>query len=92
MTESDIIRNESQQEKKKRDKNERPASDAPILAFLLDDVKKASGFGHTKIYEEIAAGRLIARKAGRRTFFLPEDVEAWLRAMPVVEPRMRCSV
>jgi excisionase family DNA binding protein len=35
--------------------------------------------GHTKTYEEIAAGRLRAVKVGTRTLLLAKDVMAWER-------------
>ena len=34
------------------------------------------------IYEEISAGRLIARKVGRRTIVRRSDAIRWLRALP----------
>jgi hypothetical protein len=37
------------------------------------------------IYEEIAAGRLIARKVGRRTIVRRADALLWLRSLPVLE-------
>jgi len=40
--------------------------------------------GATKAYEEIKAGRLVARKVGRRTIILDEDLKAWLDALPRV--------
>jgi hypothetical protein len=38
------------------------------------------------IYEEIAAGRLIARKIGRRTIVRRADALAWLRSLPRLAP------
>jgi hypothetical protein len=37
------------------------------------------------IYEEIAAGRLIARKVGRRTIVRRADALLWLRLLPVLD-------
>jgi hypothetical protein len=46
-------------------------TDAPLqLAYTIPDVEKQSGVGRTLIYGEIAAGRLKARKVGRRTVIL----------------------
>jgi hypothetical protein len=39
--------------------------------------------GHTKIYEEIGAGRLRAVKCGSRTLILERDAAAWERSLPV---------
>jgi hypothetical protein len=40
----------------------------------------------SKAYEEIAAGRLKARKAGRRTIIAAEDAEDWFSQLPYVRP------
>jgi excisionase family DNA binding protein len=40
------------------------------------------GVGRTKVYEEIKAGRLKARKAGRRTIIGDEAAEEWWRSLP----------
>lgn len=38
--------------------------------------------GHTKIYEEIGAGRLRAVKCGSRTLILARDAGTWERSLP----------
>jgi hypothetical protein len=38
------------------------------------------------IYEEIAAGRLIARKIGRRTIVRRADALGWLRSLSQLSP------
>jgi len=48
---------------------------------------EAFGIGLTKTYEEIRAGRLIARKLGRRTIILPVDAEQWAASLPTVAGR-----
>ena len=40
--------------------------------------------GHTKIYEEISAGRLRAVKCGSRTLILARDARAWERSLPLL--------
>jgi hypothetical protein len=40
------------------------------------------GVGRTKAYEEIKAGRLKAKKAGRRTIVGDDAAEEWLRSLP----------
>jgi excisionase family DNA binding protein len=52
-------------------------------ALSIPEVSSVSGIGRTKIYEAIANGSLIARKAGRRTLVLREDLKAFLAALPV---------
>ena len=40
--------------------------------------------GHTKIYEEIGAGRLRAVKCGSRTLILARDARVWERSLPAL--------
>lgn len=40
--------------------------------------------GHTKIHEEISAGRLRAVKCGARTLILVRDAVAWERSLPTL--------
>jgi hypothetical protein len=53
------------------------------LALRISDVVRMSGLCRTLIYAEIRAGRLQARKCGRRTIILHQDLEAFLGALPV---------
>ena len=48
----------------------------------LDDFCWRYRIGRTKTYEEINAGRLKARKAGRRTIIGEDDAEEWLSRLP----------
>ena len=56
-------------------------TDAPLAYDILSASKKA-GLGRSKLFEEINAGRLKARKAGRRTLILRDDLAAWLASLP----------
>ncbi|WP_292532850.1 DNA-binding protein [Methylocystis sp.] len=40
------------------------------------------GIGKTKIFEEIKAGRLKAKKIGRRTIVLDDDLRAYAANLP----------
>ena len=51
-------------------------------AMSVNEVVKAVGIGRTRIFAEIKSGRLVARKVGRRTVILKEDLDAWLRQLP----------
>jgi excisionase family DNA binding protein len=42
----------------------------------------AAGIGRTKLYEAIADGRLKARKLGKRTLILRDDLFQFLAALP----------
>jgi Helix-turn-helix domain len=57
------------------------------LAFTIPAASAASATSRTSLYEEIRRGRLQARKRGRRTVILRDDLEAWLSGLPVV-PRL----
>lgn len=59
------------------------------LAHSIHDVTKLTGIGRSFIYEEIKAGRLLIRKAGRRTLIFDADLKAWLASMPANYPRAR---
>ena len=54
------------------------------LTYTIDQIARAGPLSRSKIYEEIAAGRLKARKAGRRTVILAQDYQAYLEALPVM--------
>ncbi len=56
-----------------------------IRGYKISEVSKQSGVCRTKIYEEIAAGRLKARKIGRSTIILSNDFEAWLTSLPTID-------
>ncbi len=56
-------------------------SPAPI-AFTISDAVKASGMARSRIYEEMRAGRIEARKAGRRTLILASSLAAFLAGLP----------
>ena len=50
----------------------------------LDDFCRRYRIGRTKTYDEINAGRLKARKAGRRTIIAEDDAEEWLSNLPAL--------
>lgn len=53
-------------------------------SHTIKALREAGIMGATKAYEEIKAGRLVARKIGRRTIILDEDLKAWLDVLPRV--------
>jgi len=56
---------------------------APLpLAFSIPELAAASGFSRAFLYLEVAAGRLILRKKGRRSYVTAVDAHAWLRDSP----------
>lgn len=54
-------------------------------AYSIEELVKNGPEGRTNIYKAIKEGRLIARKAGRRTVVLVEDYDAYLKALPIVD-------
>jgi excisionase family DNA binding protein len=53
-------------------------------ALSISEVCNATNLGRTKVYEAIAQGRLKARKYGKRTIILTDDLRAFLTALPPV--------
>lgn len=52
------------------------------LAYSISELGTLAGLGRSYLYEEIKAGRLATRKAGRRTLVLRLDADRWLASMP----------
>jgi hypothetical protein len=51
-------------------------------AFRIPEVCQRSGLGRTSVYAAIASRALIARRYGRRTVVLADDLAAFLRNLP----------
>ena len=52
------------------------------LAHSVEDAARITTCGRTSIFQAIKEGSLQARKFGRRTVILDEDLRAWLAALP----------
>ena len=52
------------------------------LSYSLSRLAKVCDLSRSLIYEEIGAGRLVARKVGRRTIVRRADAARWLRSLP----------
>ena len=55
------------------------------LAVGVMEAARLAGVGRSTIYQSINTGDLKARKAGRRTLILRDDLQAWLDSFPVVK-------
>ena len=55
-------------------------------AFSPAEATTIAGVGRTTLFAEIKEGRLVARKCGRRTLILEDDLLKWLNALPLVKP------
>jgi excisionase family DNA binding protein len=54
-------------------------------AFTIREIAARNRIGKDSVYEEVRAGRLRARKLGKRTIVLDTDEEAWRAALPLLE-------
>ena len=52
------------------------------MAFSPDEAAAKSGIGRTRIFSAIKDGHLKARKFGRRTIILADDLRAFLESLP----------
>lgn len=57
----------------------------PRLSFGPNSAANVAGIGLTKLYEEIKAGRLKAKKFGKRTLITATALEEWLNSLPDYE-------
>ncbi len=55
-----------------------------IGCLTISGMSRLYNCGRTYIYEEIKAGRLIARKAGTKTLIRRQDAEDWAAALPLM--------
>jgi excisionase family DNA binding protein len=54
------------------------------LAYSIAEACAAARAGRTAVYQAIKDGELIARKRGRRTIILSDDLRRWLDRLPAV--------
>ncbi|MDZ4792069.1 MAG: DNA-binding protein [Hyphomicrobiales bacterium] len=55
---------------------------ATQLAHSLQSASKTTGIGRDRLYDAMATGELKARKYGKRTIILDDDLRDFLRALP----------
>jgi excisionase family DNA binding protein len=60
---------------------------AARMALSIPESCKLSGIGRSKLYQAIQTGALRARKLGKKTLILPEDLQQWLVDLPSYEPK-----
>lgn len=55
------------------------------VGFSVEGAVAASGIGRTLIFRAIQRGDLKARKLGRRTIILRDDLAEFLKSLPIKE-------
>lgn len=53
------------------------------LAYSVDECVELTKIGRTRIFAALGSGELVARKYGRRTIILRQDLEDFLQNRPV---------
>lgn len=59
------------------------------LSLSIEDVRASTGLGRTKIYQLINTGQLRARKIGRLTVILKDDLDTFLAGLETYPPRQK---
>lgn len=59
-----------------------PRETAHSLALSVRETCKLSGLGRTTVYELIGSNKLPARKCGRRTIILLDELQQALKDLP----------
>jgi len=60
-------------------------------ALTVEEFCRSYRVGRTVAYEEIGAGRLIARKRGSRTLIARDEARRWFRSLPPIEVPLAAS-
>lgn len=62
------------------------AVDTVPMVLSPHEAARFAGCGRTTLYAAISAGALRARKLGRRTLIIRNDLVTWLESLPAIEP------
>jgi hypothetical protein len=58
----------------------------PKRAFRIEEFAHRNSISRAQVYIELKTGRLNARKVGSATLITIEDENAWLSALPAMNP------
>jgi hypothetical protein len=61
------------------------STQTPNRAVPFEEACRICNFSVAKGYEEVRAGRLIARKCGRQTLVLQSDLNTYLESLPALD-------
>jgi excisionase family DNA binding protein len=61
---------------------ENQSTDNKTLSYSVEAATKVAGIGMTKLYAEINAGRLKAKKFGKRTLIPASALNDWIDNLP----------
>ena len=56
------------------------------LGLTVEEAADVSSIGRTRLYQAIKEGRLKARKDGRRTVIVVDDLKVFLLSLPEAAP------
>ena len=60
-------------------------ADSNPIALTIRDAVQLSGVSRSTLYRAIKAGDVVARKHGRRTIILADELRAWLQNLPKLD-------
>ena len=73
----------------RRTMEQKAAVKATSGVFSVNEFCHWAGIGRTAVYAEMKAGRLTARKFGRRTIIPVSEAEKWLASLPAVRGELQ---
>jgi excisionase family DNA binding protein len=57
------------------------------LAYTISEACVVARAGRTSLYQAIRDGALTARKRGRKTLILADDLREWIERLPTIEAK-----
>ncbi|MBP7065745.1 MAG: helix-turn-helix domain-containing protein [Ferrovibrio sp.] len=61
------------------------------MALTVNQAVKRSGISRSTLYRAMASGGLVARKYGKRTLILTQDLDKWLHNLPLAPVQLASS-
>lgn len=55
------------------------------ISMTIDEAVNYCGIGRTKLYDLAREGKFNLRKAGKRTLILTEELDAYIRSLPITK-------